>query len=64
MTPFTACISPRANVSPTLGNFIQIGLEGGTGWITDTVPWGLLPLFTTVFGVEIGADPSEVDAWC
>ncbi len=64
MTPFTACISPRANVSPTLGNFIQIGLEGGTGLVTDTVAWGLLPLFTTVVGVDIGTDPTEADAGC
>jgi hypothetical protein len=39
-------------------------LEGGTGLVTDTVAWGLLPLFTTVVGFDIGADPTEAGAGC
>jgi hypothetical protein len=39
-------------------------LDGGTGLVTDTVTWGLLALFTTFFGVDIGADPTEADAGC
>jgi len=57
-------MSPRANVSPTLGNFIQIGSEGETGFVTDTASWGLLALFTTLFEVDIGAGPTEADTRC